>query len=62
MNTPTKREHPAQEGMLGHRVREAASATSRSGKVNDRMRRKYKRAEKFQLDKDIKAGLYRLAP
>lgn len=49
--------------MLGHGVKERASGTSRSGKVNDRLRRTEKRSEKEHLKLDIKAGRYaRLLP
>lgn len=49
--------------MLGHDVKEASSGTSRSGKVNDRLRRTAKHAEKQKLKLDIRAGVYnRLQP
>lgn len=58
----TKRTSPNGE-MLGSRVIEKASSNSRSGKVNDRLRRTIKHAEKAQLREDLKNGVYqRLLP
>lgn len=49
--------------MLGLRVLEKASSNSRSGKVNDRLRRTVKHSEKEQLKIDLKNGVYqRLLP
>lgn len=60
--TQTKRTSPNGE-MLGTRVIEKASSSARSGKVNDRLRRTIKHAEKEQLRIDLKNGVYsRLLP
>lgn len=55
--------HTPKGTMIGHGVKERASGTSRSGKVNDRLRRSEKRGERNTLRLDLKNGHYaRLLP
>jgi hypothetical protein len=53
-----KRITAQQAKMLGLSVKNSASSSSKSGKVNDRERRSIKRSDRCQVQQDIKAGLY----
>lgn len=48
--------HGEGKTMLGKQVVDAHANTAKCGKVNDRLRRSQKRAEKEQLKLDIKSG------
>ena len=48
--------HGEREAMVGKQVVDAHANTAKCGKVNDRLRRNRKRAEKEKLKLDIKSG------
>ena len=48
--------HGESDAMLGKQVVDAHANTAKCGKVNDRLRRSKKRAEKERLKLDIKSG------
>lgn len=56
-----ERTHTQQAAMLGGQIKNMASGTSRSSKVNDRERRTVKHSEKQRWTSDVKAGKYNSA-
>lgn len=55
-------ESQKQQEMIGKRLKDQTSATSRSSKVNDRVRRAAKRSEREQFALRLKQGTYSRFP